>query len=94
MESETKLSFAMLSDCLCCGREIEFSFRGKQYSITNSQGVWNFCCDSDGSLLECICPFKDKDALICYVKTCSIDGVLIPEIFDQGLYDGTSVCIL
>lgn len=94
MESANCLSFSVLSDYLRCGREIEFSYQGKQYSVTNSQGEWKFCCDTDGSLTERICAFEDKDALIAYMQTHKIAGIPISDLFDRALYDADSVCIL
>lgn len=89
-----EFSFCTIVDYLNCGREIEFSYKGKQYSITNSNGYWNFCCDTDECLIKRICPFEDKDALIAYVETSSIEGTPIQVIFDDNQYDALSVCIL
>ncbi len=94
MESPNSFSFSAILAYLSSGREIEFSYQGKQYSITNSKGYWNFCCDTDSSLIQRICPFENKDALIAYVKTLSIEGTPIPAIFDDKLYGDSFVCIL
>lgn len=94
MEPVNNFLFPAISACLSYGREIEFSYQGKQYSITNSDGYWNFCCDTDGNLIQRICPFENKDMLIAYVKTQKIDGIPIPTIFDNKLYDNSSVYIL
>ncbi len=94
MEFANTLSFSVISGCLRCGREIEFSYQSKQYSITNSQGYWNFYCDTDNKLIQRICPFEDKETLTAYVKMQRIEGTPIPEIFDNMLYDDSSVCIL
>ena len=56
--------FKMIIEDLNCGREIEFAYHGKKYSITNSEGYWNFCCDTDGIIIERLCPFNDKTKLI------------------------------
>lgn len=95
MEPTNDLSFSTILDCLSCGCEIEFSYQGKQYSITNdSQGNWNFCCDTDSKLIQCICPFEDKNTLLSYVKMQNIEGTPLFEIFDKMLYDDSSVCVL
>lgn len=89
-----KITFQAIVDSLRDGREIEFSYKDKQYSITNSNGYWNFCCDTDNVLIEKICPFKDKEALVKRVGMFSIDGTPIPMIFNEAKYDMSSVCIL
>ena len=89
------LSFSELLQDLRIGREIEFSYQGKAYSITNDRyGNWNFYCDTDSKLLQCICPFEDKQTLLDFVKAQRIEGTLLSEIFDQMLYDPDSICIL
>lgn len=75
-----KITFQQIMDNLSCGREIEFSYHGKLYSITTSQGFWNFCCGD--RLLEKICSFEDKDALVKKVAMYRIDDISIPDIFD------------
>lgn len=94
MKGRNKFPFAVICDCLHCGREIEFAYHGKQYSITNSQGVWNFCCDTDHSLLRPICPFDEREALVAFLKEERIDGVPLSVIFDDMGYDEACVCIL
>lgn len=39
--------FNNLADYLRHGREIEFSYKGRQYSITNHSGFWYLCDDTD-----------------------------------------------
>lgn len=94
MKYINEFPFKSIVDSLKCGREIEFSYRDKRYSITNSNGYWNLCCDTDNCLIKQICPFEDKSALITYVESHSIDGILISQIFDENKYDKASVCIL
>lgn len=95
MESTNNLSFSEILDFLSSGQEMEFSYQGKEYSLTNdSEGNWNFCCDTDRKQIETICPFEDKNALLAYVKMLSIEGTPLSEIFDKKLYDDASVCIL
>ena len=75
--------FKMIIEDLNCGREIEFAYHGKKYSITNSEGYWNFCCDTDGIIIERLCPFNDKTKLIERVSNLNVEGVLLSTIFDK-----------
>lgn len=88
------ISFAEIAEDLKEGREIEFSYRGKHYSITNSAGYWNFCCDTDKDVIERICPFDDKVKLVERISSVCIDSVPLSMIFDKGKYDPQSVYIL
>lgn len=94
MDNPNAYSFQTIADCLYCGRELEFSYRGKQYSVTNSNGGWIFCCDTDHRIIKSICLFEEKEQLISYFENASIEGTRIFKIFDESLYDGSSVCIL
>ena len=95
MEHTNEYPFTAILVNLSNGHEIEFSYHGKEYSITNdSQGNWNFCCDTDGELVQYICPFKEKDALLTFVRMKKIEGMLLSEIFNKMLYEDSSVCIL
>ena len=87
------ITFDLISDSLSHGRELEFGYRGKQYSVTNSGGDWHFCCDSDGKTVT-LCHIDDFDALVHKVSCQHIDGVTIAEIFDRRLYDAGTVYIL
>ncbi len=87
------ITFDLISDSLSHGRELEFGYRGKLYSVTNSGGNWHFCCDSDGKTVT-LCPFDDFDTLVHKVSCQHIDGVTIAEIFDRQLYDAGTVYIL
>ncbi len=92
-----EIRFNDLEQFLKTGREIEFAYNGKHYSITNdSTGHWNFCLDEDtGSvLLERICPFKELDYLAEKVADTAIDGITIRRIFDELLYDESLLYIL
>ena len=77
--------FKMIIEDLNCGREIEFAYHGKKYSITNSEGYWNF---------ERLFPFNDKTKLIERVSNLNVEGVLLSTIFDKAKYDAQSLCIL
>lgn len=87
------ITFDTISDSLSHGRELEFGYRGKLYSVTNSGGDWHFRCDSDGTTVA-LCPFDDFETLVHKVSYQHIDGVTIAEIFDRQLYDAGTVYIL
>ena len=67
------------------GREIEFVYKGRQYSITNHSGFWHLCDDTDHILLETICCFEEKDILVSKLSAFVIDDMTIQEIFDKYL---------
>ena len=95
MEHKNKYPFTTILANLSSGREIEFSYHSKEYSITNdSQGNWNFCCDTNDTSVECICSFENKDALLTFAGKKKIEGILLSEIFDKMLYEDSSVYIL
>ena len=87
-----RVTFKDITESLRCGREIEFSYKNKQYSISTSHGYWNLCCDDN--LLERVCSFDDKETLVKYVISYCIEGTPMPIIFDEERYDALSVCIL
>lgn len=76
------------------GREIEFAYHGKQYSITNSEGCWNFCCDTDSVVIERLCPFDNREELVKRISKQCIEGIPLPAIFNESQYDTQSLCIL
>lgn len=88
-----KIMFKQILDSLELGREIEFSYNNRQYSITNSEGYWNFCCDTDPVTTEKICPFEDRASLISRISAYSIENTPLPLIFDEEKYDKNSLCI-
>ena len=88
------ITFTDLAEYLTHGREIEFAYKSRQYSITNHSGFWHFCDDTDNILLETICPFDDKEALVSKTALFVIDGHTIQQIFDSQLYDSESLCII
>ena len=89
-----KLSFADLADYLQHGREIEFAYHGRQYSITNHSGFWYLCDDTDHILLDTLCRFEQKGRLVSRIAIFTIDGLTIQEIFDQQLYSEDGLDIL
>lgn len=86
--------FTELADYLRHGREIEFAYNGKQYSITNHSGFWYLCDDTDHILLEIICRFDEKEILISKVADDIIDDLTIRQIFDGHFYDAERLSIL
>ena len=86
--------FNELADYLRRGREIEFAYNGKQYSITNHSGFWYLCDDTDHILLETICRFDEKEILISKIADAIIDDLTIRQIFDGHFYDAERLSIL
>ena len=75
--------FNELASHLLSGREIEFAYNGKQYSITNSKGRWMLYCDTDKLLLKDICDFEEREILVKNVGVYEIDGRQIADIFND-----------
>ena len=67
--------FNDLADYLRHGREIEFTYKGRQYSITNHSGYWYLCDDTDHILLETVCRFEDKETLVSKIAIAVIDDL-------------------
>ena len=86
--------FKELADFLRHGREIEFAFNGRAYSITNHSGNWYLCDDTDHVLLKTLCSFEEKEILVSEIGAHIIDGLTIGQIFDGQLYDKDSLRIL
>ena len=78
------ITFSELADYLMHGREIEFRYEGKDYSITNCHYEWQFCCDTDGTTIT-LCAFSEFDVLVDKVRSLEIDGVSIELIFNKHL---------
>ena len=86
--------FNDLAEYLRHGREIEFAYNGRQYSITNHSGFWYLCDDTDHILLDTLSRFEEKDLLVSRIKIFSIEGLTIQEIFDRKLYSEEGLDIL
>ena len=86
--------FNDLANYLRNGREIEFAYNGRQYSITNHSGFWYLCDDTDHILLETICRFDEKEILISKIADTIIDDLTIRQIFDGHFYDAERLSIL
>ena len=80
------LNFADLADYLKHGREIEFAYNRRQYSITNHSGFWYLCDDTDHILLDTLSRFEEKDLLVAKVAAFVLGDLTIQEIFNRQLY--------
>ena len=88
------ITFDDLANYLRHGREIEFAYNGRQYSITNHSGFWYLCDDTDHILLDTLSQFEEKELLVSKVAASCLDGMSIREIFDRQLYDADEMSIL
>ena len=88
------IDFAVLADYLRHGREIEFVYKGRGYSITNHAGFWHLCDDTSHTLLETLCPFDEKEILVSKVAAAVLGDLTIRESFDRRVYDREKLCIL
>ena len=86
--------FNDLADYLRHGREIEFAYKDRQYSITNHSGFWHLCDDTDHILLETVCRFEDKETLVSRIANIVIDGLNIQQMFDKQVYDTERLIII
>ena len=86
--------FDDLADYLRHGREIEFAYKGRRYSITNHSGFWHLCDDTDSTLMETVCRFDDKELLISKIAAATIEGLTIQQIFDRHLICPSDVVVL
>lgn len=86
--------FNDLADYLRHGREIEFTYKDKQYSITNHSGFWYLCDDTEHILLETVCRFEEKEVLVSRIAVSVIDDLTIQQIFDRQIYDAEKLSII
>ena len=86
-----KITFDDLADCLRHGREIEFTYKGRAYSITNHSGFWHLCDDTAHVLLETVCRFEEKELLVSKIAAALLDDRTIRQIFDKQGYDALSI---
>ena len=82
--------FNDLADYLRHGREIEFAYKGRQYSITNHSGFWHLCDDTDHILLETVCQFEEKETLVARIAIAVIGDLTIQQIFPTTVIVGTA----
>ena len=86
--------FHDLANDLKHGREIEFTYKGRQYSITNHSGFWHLCDDTDHILLETVCRFEEKEILVSRIADTVIYDLTIRQIFDRQAYDTEKLSII
>ena len=86
--------FNDLAEYLRHGREIEFAYNGRQYSITNHSGFWYLCDDTDHLILKTVCRFEDKETLVSRIATIIIEDLTIQEIFDKQVYNTKKLNII
>lgn len=86
--------FNDLADYLRHGREIEFAYKGRSYSITNHSGHWHLCDDTDHIQLETVCRFDDKETLVSKIAIAVIDDLTIQQMFDRQVYDTDKLSII
>ena len=86
-----KITFDDLADYLRHGREIEFTYKGRAYSITNHSGFWYLCDDTDHVLLETVCRFEEKELLVSKIAASMLEDRTIREIFDEQVYDALRI---
>lgn len=87
-------NYNSIAEFLKAGREIEFSYNKKNYSITTISGFWQVCCDTDNVVLEKVCRSEEFELLESRIANVRIDGVNMSTIFDNLLYDISSLCVL
>ena len=78
------ITFDDLADYVKHGREIEFRYEGKEYSITNSHYKWHFCCDTDGTIIT-LCDFSEFEVLVEKISRLEINSISITKIFNEHL---------
>lgn len=88
------IGFDALADYLRHGREIEFVYKDRAYSITNHSDLWYLCDDTRHTLLETLCPFEEKELLVSKVAVSVLDDLTTQENFDQRRYDSEKLCVL
>jgi len=88
------ITFKELADFLMHGREIEFVYKDRAYSITNHSGFWYLCDDTENICLSTLCRFEEKAVLVSEIASFVIDEATIEEIFNDQLYDADCLGII
>ncbi len=94
--TEQEMTYEAVKNGLRIGREIEFGYNGKHYSITNNPtGYWYLCQDTgkESIVIQQICPFKALDDLSEAAGGIVIEGITIRQIFNDLLYDPSELLI-
>jgi len=88
------ITFHDLADYLRHGREVEFAYRRRAYSITNHSGYWQLCDDTAHILMQKLCSVEEKEILVSKVAAAMIGDLTIQQIFDGQFYDKERLYIL
>ena len=88
------IAFSDLIAYLMHGREIEFTYKGRKYSITNYSDHWYLCDDTEHILLETVCRFEEKEILVSKISDFIIDNLTIKQIFDRQAYEAKGIDII
>ena len=86
--------FAELAEHLRHGREIEFVYNKRSYSIANHSGYWHLCDDTAYVLLQTLCRFEEKELLAEKTAAFCLEGKRIADIFNEQLYEAGQLHIL
>ncbi|MBM0047055.1 hypothetical protein JNO63_08100 [Anaerococcus sp. mt242] len=89
------MNYKDLVDSLRRGREIEFSYKNVNYSITNYEGIWYFSEEKDGMVKsQKLSNFEDYDNLIKNVNKITMQEKTIKHLFDNKEYEEGTLYIL
>lgn len=80
--------YSDIADLLMHGREIEFTYKGRECAITNHTSRWWFY---DGVDQVEVCEFRNFEELVNKVAEYMVEDKTIQEIFDAGLYRNLSI---
>ena len=70
------------------GREIEFTYKGRECAITNHTKRWWFY---DGVEQVEVCEFRDFEQLVSNVAKYAVDDKTVQAIFDECVYENVSI---
>lgn len=83
-------NYENLKKDLLIGREIEFKYNGKLYSLSNSPKGWSLCRDNEviGNI------FKEIQQFIKFLDAVKLDEMSLKEIVDLNNYEEKTLYIL
>ena len=84
-------SFREMLHDLKCGREIEFIYNEKNYSIVNGNDKWFFC--EEQKSIE-LCGFEEKSILVKKIKNMTVQNESVENVINKKLYRENSLYIL
>jgi hypothetical protein len=70
------------------GREIEFTYKGRECAITNHTKCWWFY---DGVDQVEVCEFNNFKLLVSKVASYVVDDKAVQTVFDEGLYENVTI---